>query len=198
VALGFLRPEDIPFNPIGIVPGSGFRLAPFDVTPIPLSQTRQAFDRRGLEVPTLDIPIPGFPISIPLPGSCGPLEACSGPIVAGVCLGSCVPFNSPFVPGPGPAPGPAPLPPAQQQLGGCPPRGNGGAMILCPSGCHPNKSDYFLRSGAFVARGTKCVRNRRRNPLNPRALDRAASRLRSASKAGKFLAKVSVPKGRCR
>jgi len=46
----------------------------------------------------------------------------------------------------------------------------------CPSGMHPNKSSYFTMEG-FVEKGTKCVSNRRRNNLNPRAATRAASRL---------------------
>lgn len=46
----------------------------------------------------------------------------------------------------------------------------------CPSGMHPNKSSYFTSAG-FVEKGTKCVSNRRRNNLNPRAATRAASRL---------------------
>lgn len=46
-----------------------------------------------------------------------------------------------------------------------------------PKGFHPNKSDYFLRDGTFVAKGSKFVKNRRRNPLNPRALRRAISRI---------------------
>jgi len=51
--------------------------------------------------------------------------------------------------------------------------GNG----ACPSGSHPNKSDYFLKTGEFVAKGSRCVKNRRRNPLNPRALTRAVARI---------------------
>lgn len=52
-----------------------------------------------------------------------------------------------------------------------------GMKLACPSGYHPNKSDYFLKDGTFVAQGTKCVKNRRRNPANMRALDRAMTRL---------------------
>lgn len=49
--------------------------------------------------------------------------------------------------------------------------------VGCPPGFHANKADYFLRDGTFVAAGTRCVRNRRRNPLNPRALRRAVARV---------------------
>lgn len=48
--------------------------------------------------------------------------------------------------------------------------------MACPSGYHANKSDYFLKDGTYVAEGTRCVRNRRMNPLNPRALRRGISR----------------------
>lgn len=49
-------------------------------------------------------------------------------------------------------------------------------------GHHMNKSDYFLKSGEFVARGTKCVRNRRMNPLNGHAARKAISRIKGARK----------------
>lgn len=52
-----------------------------------------------------------------------------------------------------------------------------GGGMTCPSGYHPNKSDYFLKDGSFVAKGTRCVRNRSRNPANPRALRRSISRI---------------------
>jgi len=62
--------------------------------------------------------------------------------------------------------------------------GGGGAVAMgtdlvpfIPKGFHPNKSDYFLRDGTFVAKGTKFVKNRHRNPLNPRALRRAIGRI---------------------
>lgn len=46
----------------------------------------------------------------------------------------------------------------------------------CPQGFHPNKSDYFTKAG-FVAEGTKCVRNRRRNLSNGRANTKALRRM---------------------
>jgi hypothetical protein len=46
-----------------------------------------------------------------------------------------------------------------------------GAKGMCPPGFHPNKAD-----GPKGAKGTYCVRNRRMNPLNPRALRRALRR----------------------
>jgi len=55
------------------------------------------------------------------------------------------------------------------------PGGGTGLMVAgqgagggCPQGFHPNKSDYMTQAG-FVAQGTKCVRNRRRNLSNGRA-----------------------------
>lgn len=51
---------------------------------------------------------------------------------------------------------------------------------------HLNRSGYFTKAG-YVAPGTKCVANRRRNPLNPRALSRAMSRVHGAQKAIKAL-----------
>jgi hypothetical protein len=74
---------------------------------------------------------------------------------------------------------------------------NGGAVgmqICCPSGQHPNKSSYFLRDGTFIPKESKCVTNRKTNPLNPAAASRAGKRLRSAAKASKWLQKCKIPK----
>ena len=69
--------------------------------------------------------------------------------------------ETPFVPS-GP---PTPQQPIPLQMG------------ACPSGYHLNKTSYFLKDGTFVPARSKCVKNRRRNPLNPHALNRATSRL---------------------
>jgi hypothetical protein len=61
-----------------------------------------------------------------------------------------------------------------------------------PSGYHWNKSDYFLMDGTFVPKGTKLVKNRRRNSLNPRALDRAIGRVSGAKKASKKLGRITI------
>jgi len=58
---------------------------------------------------------------------------------------------------------------------------NGGPPRLRAT--HANKSGYHLKDGTYVAPGTRCVANRRRNPLNPRALSRAMSRVTGARKA---------------
>lgn len=52
----------------------------------------------------------------------------------------------------------------------------------CPKGYHRNKSDYWTKSEGFVAAGSKCVRNRRMNVVNPRALRRGIRRAKGAVK----------------
>ena len=63
-----------------------------------------------------------------------------------------------------------------------------------PAGYHWNKSDYFLKDGTFVPKGTKLVKNRRRNAMNPRALSRAMSRISMAKNAAKKLSRVTIRK----
>lgn len=75
----------------------------------------------------------------------------------------------------------------------------------CPSGFHRNKSGYFRAAqpgnpeagGVWVPKGSVCVKNRRRNPLNPRARDRAISRLVSAKKADEQLRRVTIRPRKC-
>ena len=75
----------------------------------------------------------------------------------------------------------------------------------CPSGFHLNKTGYFVASspgnpsagGSWVAPETMCVRNRRRNPLNPRAADRAIGRLTSAKRAVQRLNRITIRKKKC-
>lgn len=68
-------------------------------------------------------------------------------------------------------------------------------------GFHLNKSAYYRhRSRVFgvdaelVQPGQVCVRNRRMNPLNPRALSRAMTRIASAKRAASFLGRVTIRK----
>lgn len=68
------------------------------------------------------------------------------------------------------------------------------AALECPVGFRPNKTSYHTLSEGFVEAGTKCVRIRKRNPLNPRAADRAIRRIVSAKKAVKSLSKITVRK----
>lgn len=145
-------------------------------------------------------PAPGGPgLPPPGPGACPPgFEICPS---TGTCMppGFCPTIGPgpPPPPGPQPPPPPPPRPPAPPRNGACPSRA-AAARILCAPGCHPNKASYFLKDGTFVEAGTRCVTNRRRNPLNPRALDRAAGRLRSAQKAVRFLQAAKIPKRRRR
>lgn len=69
-----------------------------------------------------------------------------------------------------------------------------GTTIACPSGFKPNKSDYFLKSGEFVPEGTRCVRIRRRNPFNPRAIDRAIGRIEGGKRAAGRLNRITIRK----
>lgn len=48
----------------------------------------------------------------------------------------------------------------------------------CYPGYHLNKTDHYNRTG-FVAAGSTCVKNRRMNPANPKALRRAIRRERA-------------------
>lgn len=68
----------------------------------------------------------------------------------------------------------------------------------CPVGHHKNKTGYWITSPqgtpSYVSPGERCVKNRRRNPLNPRATDRAISRLESAKKAVGKIGRVSIRK----
>jgi len=76
----------------------------------------------------------------------------------------------------------------------------GGATGLgtgCEGGFHPNKSSYFLKDGTFIEKGSRCVKNRRRNPLNPRAASRAISRLESAKKAVTRINRITIRCPRC-
>lgn len=77
------------------------------------------------------------------------------------------------------------------------PTGATGLGEGCQSGFHPNKSDYFLKDGTFVEAGSRCVKNRRRNPLNPRANSRAIKRLQSAKRADKLIRSVTIRCPRC-
>lgn len=67
----------------------------------------------------------------------------------------------------------------------------------CLRGHHLNRTGYFTKSSGWVEKGTVCVRNRRRNPLNPRALSRAMSRLASAKKATDCLKRYSIREPKC-
>jgi len=58
----------------------------------------------------------------------------------------------------------------------------------CPRGFHRNKTTYRLvSSGDLVVAGSRCVRNRRRNPDNGKASLRAARRLLARQKHAKTI-----------
>ena len=67
-------------------------------------------------------------------------------------------------------------------------------VSVAPSGFHLNKSDYFLKSGEFVPKGTRLVKNRRRDPLNARALKRAVARVDAGKVWQGKLAEISTKK----
>jgi hypothetical protein len=67
----------------------------------------------------------------------------------------------------------------------------------CERGYHRNKSGYYSKRYGWVEAGSVCVKNRKRNPLNPRALSRSMARLSSAKKAAKFLGAVSIREKGC-
>lgn len=69
--------------------------------------------------------------------------------------------------------------------------GAGGAVM---SGYHLNKHGYYTKGGHYVAPRSKQVKNRRRNPLNPRALHRSLARLHSAKHAIKALHLLPAPR----
>ena len=75
------------------------------------------------------------------------------------------------------------------------PGGETGMMASAqPAGYHSNKSSYFLMDGTFVPKGTRWVRNRRRNPANARALSRAIGRIDLGKKLQGTLAGISTSK----
>lgn len=86
---------------------------------------------------------------------------------------------------------PAPLPAGLPQL----------VQGTCPPGYHLNKTTYMTRQG-IVPQGTRCVRNRRMNPTNPRALARAIRRgdafVRLAKSFGMKPPERGLKRSRCR
>lgn len=63
-----------------------------------------------------------------------------------------------------------------------------------PSGYHWNKSDYWLKDGTFVPKGTRLVKNRRRNAMNSKALRSAISRVNMAKRWQSTLSEISTGK----
>lgn len=83
---------------------------------------------------------------------------------------------------------------------------NGGTRTngKAPPGYKWNKTGYWVKGTArspapytnmgptYIAPGSRLVRIRRRNPLNPRAFDRAVSRVGSAKRFSKKLGRVTI------
>jgi hypothetical protein len=66
--------------------------------------------------------------------------------------------------------------------------------IGSPAGYHVNKSDYFLMDGTFVPAGSRWVKNRQRNPLNPRAASKAISRIEQLKRATARFSRITIRK----
>lgn len=116
-----------------------------------------------------------------LPGTTGQLMSGGGRPLGPVSPrmgGGSVP--GPYTGGPPPLTHIPGTPLAPQVLGGgqAPVAIGGG----CPKGYRLNRSSYFLKSGHFIPKGTRCVRYRTRNNLNQRALRRAISRAQGFDK----------------
>lgn len=69
---------------------------------------------------------------------------------------------------------------------------NGANGLACESGFRPNKTSYFLKDGSFVEAGTRCVRRRQRNPMNPRALSRAIGRIDAGKRFQNRMSQIST------
>jgi hypothetical protein len=64
----------------------------------------------------------------------------------------------------------------------------------CESGFRPNKTSYFLKDGTFVEAGSRCVRRRQRNPLNPKAMSRAIGRIDGGKRFQNRMSQISTGK----
>lgn len=143
-----------------------------------------------------------------MPGPIGGIAKFAGGLIAGRPAVTTAPAPGYFpapLPSRPPMPGVGTLGPSSFGVGGVPsaPQ-NGRAFPQAVDGgppapgYHLNKSGYYRRSPAgsivYVPPRSVWVRNRRRNPLNPRALDRALGRVGSAKNASKRLAGVTIRK----
>ena len=66
--------------------------------------------------------------------------------------------------------------------------------VACPSGHRANKTSYFLKDGTFVEKGSRCVKRRQRNPLNPKAMSRAIGRIDGGKRFQNRMAQISTGK----
>lgn len=134
---------------------------------------------------------PGFepPIGATIPGTpfgggvCPPGTRCVGPSInvgggLQVCLGTCSPYAVPPTPqeptGATPTVPGFPIAPEEPYPTGA---GAVAAGLGCQAGYRPNKSSYYLKGGQYVPKGSRCVRVRRRDVGNIRALRKADRRI---------------------
>jgi len=155
------------------------------------------------------IPIVGGLLASPLEAIAGgaldkkrsKTAAPAGPITPMVNVSQLAPVG----PGLGGAPGMFPNLPQLGGMGMMPTSGGGsvpvstatgqapGGGVCAPSGYHWNKSGYWsnesglLPGASWTPAGTKLVKNRHRNPYNPKAASRAMSRLAGLSQGMKTL-----------
>jgi hypothetical protein len=75
--------------------------------------------------------------------------------------------------------------------------------IGCPQGYKPNKSGYYRRirspgnpegSVYYIMPKSRCVKVRKRNAANPKAADRAVSRIESAKRFATRMNRITVRK----
>ena len=64
--------------------------------------------------------------------------------------------------------------------------------MACETGFRPNKTSYFLKDGTFIEKGTRCVKRRQRNPMNPRALSRAIGRIDAGKRFQNRMSQIST------
>lgn len=145
------------------------------------------------------------------PGFFGALGKLAGRIVGAIPgpIGQIPEVLFPEVFGPAPVippfTGPSTVPFGPVQGPGFPAQAGGGGRgssipcpvgAECPSGFRKNKSSYFLKNGTFVMPGTRCVKIRRLNPGNGRAVRRAIRRENSFVKLAVGTGLVAVPKAK--
>ena len=103
---------------------------------------------------------------------------------------------------------PAAMPQMQQPVPGITgflqrgfPGGETGMMdappIGAPSGYHVNETAYFLKDGTYVPEQSRWVKNRRRNPLNPRAASKAIGRIEALKRATARFSRITIRKKCC-
>ena len=70
--------------------------------------------------------------------------------------------------------------------------------VGAPSGYHVNKTAYYLKDGTYIPEESRWVKNRRTNPLNPRAASKALRRLGSLKRAMEKFKGLRMPDKCCK